>query len=77
MGSNQENKSRVPPCEGQSPLMAEVNMRVEDSHAEGADIFGCERVLFEWAESFDTKDWARLADCVAPTLYVSSFSFVI
>ncbi|KAK4248224.1 Scytalone dehydratase [Corynascus novoguineensis] len=49
MGSNQENKSRVPPCE---------------------DIFGCQRVLFEWAESFDTKDWPRLADCVAPTLYI-------
>ena len=24
----------------------------------------------EWAESFDTKDWARLAQCLAPTLSV-------
>ncbi|KAJ9605927.1 hypothetical protein H2200_009776 [Cladophialophora chaetospira] len=31
---------------------------------------GCQAAIFEWAESFDTKDWNRLAEVVAPTLYV-------
>ncbi|KAK3629215.1 hypothetical protein LTR56_005091 [Elasticomyces elasticus] len=30
----------------------------------------CQSALFEWAESFDTKDWERLSQCIAPTLYV-------
>jgi hypothetical protein len=35
------------------------------------DIAGCQVALFEWAESYDTKDWDRLAKCIAPTLRVS------
>jgi hypothetical protein len=35
-----------------------------------ADVAGCQHALFEWAESYDTKDWDRLAQCVAPTLHV-------
>ncbi|CAG9936297.1 unnamed protein product, partial [Clonostachys rosea f. rosea IK726] len=31
---------------------------------------GCEEALFEWAESYDTKDWGRLANCIAPTLRI-------
>ncbi|OKL55332.1 Scytalone dehydratase [Talaromyces atroroseus] len=34
------------------------------------DIVGCQFVLFEWAESYDSKDWGRLAKCVAPTLHI-------
>ncbi|KAE8838633.1 hypothetical protein PTNB73_03349 [Pyrenophora teres f. teres] len=34
------------------------------------DIIGCQAAAFEWTESYDTKDWTRLAGCVAPTLYV-------
>lgn len=34
------------------------------------DIFGCLEALYEWAESYDTKDWDRLAKCLAPTLLV-------
>ncbi|KAI3545139.1 scytalone dehydratase [Colletotrichum abscissum] len=34
------------------------------------DVSGCEAALFEWAESYDTKDWDRLAKCIAPTLYI-------
>lgn len=34
------------------------------------DIAGCQVVLFEWAESYDSKDWDRLVKCVAPTLHV-------
>lgn len=35
------------------------------------DVLGCQTALFEWAESYDTKDWDRLAKCVAPTVRVS------
>ncbi|KAG5933084.1 hypothetical protein E4U53_001091 [Claviceps sorghi] len=34
------------------------------------DLLACQAVLFEWAESYDTKDWHRLARCIAPTLHV-------
>lgn len=36
-----------------------------------ADVQQCESALFEWAESFDTKDWERLPKCLAPKLHVS------
>ncbi|KAF4536146.1 Short-chain dehydrogenase/reductase SDR [Lasiodiplodia theobromae] len=35
------------------------------------DVAGCSAALFEWAESYDTKDWDRLRKCVAPTLRAS------
>ncbi|KAK2604258.1 hypothetical protein N8I77_007202 [Diaporthe amygdali] len=34
------------------------------------DAVGCQAVLLEWAESFDTKDWDRLSRALAPSLYV-------
>ncbi|KAK3629716.1 hypothetical protein LTR22_021806 [Elasticomyces elasticus] len=34
------------------------------------DVAGCQEVVFEWAESFDTKDWERLSRAVAPTLFI-------
>ncbi|KAL4757005.1 scytalone dehydratase arp1 [Aspergillus foveolatus] len=34
-------------------------------------IAGCQRALFEWAESYDSKDWDRLAKCIAPTLHIN------
>lgn len=34
------------------------------------DITACETVLFEWAESYDGKDWERLERCIAPSLRV-------
>ena len=34
------------------------------------DVVGCQTAVFEWAESYDTKDWERLAQCVTPTLHV-------
>jgi hypothetical protein len=37
------------------------------------DIVGCQAALFEWAESYDTKDWERLGKCITPTLRVRSF----
>ncbi|KAK7937308.1 Scytalone dehydratase [Apiospora aurea] len=34
------------------------------------EVIGCQAALFEWAESFDTKDWGRLRGCLAPTMRV-------
>lgn len=34
-------------------------------------MLGCEAVLYEWVESYDSKDWDRLGKCIAPTLRVS------
>ncbi|EEQ33876.1 scytalone dehydratase [Microsporum canis CBS 113480] len=31
-------------------------------------VTGCQRALFEWADSYDTKDWERLKKVAAPTL---------
>lgn len=41
------------------------------SLTELADVMGCQAALFEWADSYDAKDWARLRECVAPSLMVS------
>ena len=34
------------------------------------DYLGLNTVLFEWADSYDTKDWDRLRKVIAPTLDV-------
>ncbi|KAI0121113.1 Scytalone dehydratase [Xylariales sp. AK1849] len=44
--------------------------RNKDSVPGYEDAAGCQAAIFEWAESFDTKDWDRLSKCVAPTLYI-------
>lgn len=36
----------------------------------------CMAACFEWADAYDTKDWARLARCIAPTLLVDYRSFL-
>lgn len=36
------------------------------------DVLGCQAAQYEWAESYDTKDWERLSKCIAPTLRVGS-----
>ncbi|EXJ61965.1 scytalone dehydratase [Cladophialophora yegresii CBS 114405] len=38
--------------------------------ASAEEVIACQAAIFEWAESFDTKDWNKLAEIVAPTLYV-------
>nr|UYO77243.1 dehydratase AgnL8 [Trichoderma psychrophilum] len=40
------------------------------------EITSCQRVLFEWADSYDTKDWDRLKKCIAPTLRIDYRSFL-
>ncbi|KAI1810483.1 putative scytalone dehydratase [Poronia punctata] len=40
------------------------------------DVLGCQTALYEWAESYDTKDWDRLAKCIAPVLHIDYRSFM-
>jgi len=37
---------------------------------------GCMAAVYEWACSYDTKDWDRLAKCIAPTLRIDYRSFL-
>lgn len=39
------------------------------------EVGACQQALFEWADSFDTKDWDRLRRCIAPTLLVRDFPY--
>ncbi|KAI0469981.1 putative scytalone dehydratase [Xylariaceae sp. FL0804] len=34
------------------------------------DVLQCQAMLYEWAESYDTKDAERLVKCVAPTVRI-------
>lgn len=34
------------------------------------DALACQGVFFEWAESYDLKDWKRLEACLAPVIEV-------
>jgi len=36
----------------------------------------CMGACFEWADSYDSKDWDRLRKCIAPTLHVDYRSFL-
>lgn len=40
------------------------------------DYLGLNAALYEWAESYDSKDWSRLAACVAPTMRIDYRSFL-
>ncbi|KAM5440303.1 Dehydratase AgnL8 [Microsporum canis] len=40
------------------------------------EVTGCQRALFEWADSYDTKDWERLKKVAAPTLRIDYRSFL-
>ena len=35
------------------------------------DYLGLNAACYEWADSYDSKDWERLKKCIAPTLRVS------
>lgn len=40
------------------------------------DYQGCLNAYFEWADSYDTKDWDRLSKIIAPTLRIDYRSFL-
>ncbi|KAJ5200821.1 hypothetical protein N7491_008374 [Penicillium cf. griseofulvum] len=40
------------------------------------DIFGCQAAMFEWAESYDTKDWDRFLRNATPTLHIDYRAFM-
>ncbi|KAJ0103823.1 hypothetical protein J7T55_000450 [Diaporthe amygdali] len=41
-----------------------------------SDYLGLNAALFEWADSYDSKDWKRLSKCIAPTLRIDYRSFL-
>jgi scytalone dehydratase len=40
------------------------------------DYLGLTAAVYEWADSYDSKDWARLRKCIAPTLRIDYRSFL-
>ncbi|RYP81225.1 hypothetical protein DL770_005953 [Monosporascus sp. CRB-9-2] len=40
------------------------------------DFQAIQKALFEWADSYDSKNWDRLRECIAPTLRVDYRSFL-
>ncbi|KAF2017709.1 Scytalone dehydratase [Aaosphaeria arxii CBS 175.79] len=40
------------------------------------DVMGCQSACYEWADSYDSKDWDRLRKCIAPTLKIDYRSFL-
>jgi len=40
------------------------------------EYIGCTEAAFEWADSYDSKDWDRLRKCIAPTLRIDYRSFL-
>ncbi|KAH7390971.1 scytalone dehydratase [Phaeosphaeria sp. MPI-PUGE-AT-0046c] len=40
------------------------------------DVMGCQSACYEWADSYDSKDWDRLSKCIAPTLRIDYRSFL-
>ncbi|KAI7379937.1 hypothetical protein KC332_g17339, partial [Hortaea werneckii] len=40
------------------------------------DMQGCMAAAYEWADSYDSKDWDRLSKCIAPTLRIDYRSFL-
>ncbi|KAK3370053.1 putative scytalone dehydratase [Podospora didyma] len=40
------------------------------------DVLGCQAAIYEWAESYDTKDWKRLSRCIAPSLRIDYRAFM-
>ncbi|KAK4941724.1 Scytalone dehydratase [Elasticomyces elasticus] len=51
-------------------------MASKDKLISWEDYQGCLSAYFEWAESYDSKDWERLRNCIAPTLRIDYRSFL-
>ncbi|KAK0121640.1 Scytalone dehydratase [Cadophora gregata] len=51
-------------------------MGVQKSDLTFEEVMGCMAACFEWADSYDSKDWERLRKCIAPNLRVDYRSFL-
>ncbi|EXJ56424.1 scytalone dehydratase [Cladophialophora yegresii CBS 114405] len=51
-------------------------MASKDKLISWEDYQGCLRAYWEWAESYDSKDWERLRKIVAPTVRIDYRSFL-
>ncbi|KAI0115905.1 Scytalone dehydratase-domain-containing protein [Nemania sp. FL0031] len=47
-----------------------------ESNISFEDLMGLQTCLVDWADSYDTKDWNRLRECIAPTLRIDYRSFL-
>lgn len=62
--------SKQPSPEGKPKHVIEIGNMGFNQDLYNKDVIACHAVAFEWAESFDSKDWDRLSSCVASSLYV-------
>jgi hypothetical protein len=62
-----ENKKQIT-FEGKYPTMVQVARSAALICV--IEYLGCSEAAFEWADSYDSKDWDRLRKCIAPTLRV-------
>ncbi|PSR79726.1 scytalone dehydratase-like protein [Coniella lustricola] len=56
--------------------MMEFPMVADQNFFAATDYLGLSTALFEWADSYDAKDWERLSKCIAPTIRVDYRSFL-
>ncbi|MCJ1327337.1 hypothetical protein MMC10_004006 [Thelotrema lepadinum] len=47
---------------------SQVEEKIISQDLTAADINGLQKCLFDWADSYDQKDWTRLSNNVAPTI---------
>ncbi|KAL8999742.1 MAG: hypothetical protein Q9188_005812 [Gyalolechia gomerana] len=51
-------------------------MRLVPEEISFSDYLGLNAALFEWTESYDSKNWDRLRACIAPTMRIDYRSFL-
>ena len=51
-------------------------MRLVPEEISFSDYLGLNAALFEWTESYDSKDWDRLRACIAPSMRIDYRSFL-
>ncbi|KAI4180922.1 MAG: hypothetical protein L6R41_006930 [Letrouitia leprolyta] len=51
-------------------------MRLVPEEISFSDYLGLNAALYEWTESYDSKDWDRLRACIAPTMRIDYRSFL-
>ncbi|KAL8831464.1 MAG: hypothetical protein Q9170_005279 [Blastenia crenularia] len=51
-------------------------MRLIPEEISFSDYLGLNTALFEWTESYDSKNWDRLRECIAPTMRIDYRSFL-
>lgn len=72
---NQEAICRLKRSKSLSRVSRDIDINhVKIQRLTKAEYLGCSEAAFEWADSYDSKDWDRLRKCIAPTLRVSDIN---